>query len=402
VARRVVVQQLMYHLRHREGSVCGRGLDEYARDEVLEHPMAYAMYCRGMLTLASVTGDARVRGSAIAAGARLLELSNGTDLRSWGLPFEWRDHPANHSYAITTALACLAMSALAHEDGDWSWLAASAEASRWLSEELRWSDVDSGSAPWYAPGEPVLAYNVASTVAAALAEAFDLQQEAFLLDRIWSAVRYVVAGQHPSGCWRYASRAGKRDAGHLESESVVDLVHSAYTLDGLITTLAASHRLGLPIPQGVQGAISRGIEFVERHLLSPTGIAHEKVVLVQGRDDEAARLLFKENVARTPTAAGSWVVTLATESRAWGYGAAVGALSRALALGFPSARAPLEALASRVTSGFVQDSRGRFPFRPGESLYFPRHESHLFEGMASYGLSMTPSDSSTASMSVAD
>jgi hypothetical protein len=399
--REAVIRQLMYHLRHREGSACGRGLDEYARNEVLEHPMAYAMYCRGMLALASATGDSGVRGSAIAAGSRLLDLSTGMEARSWGLPFEWRDRPANHPYAITTALAALALTALAREEGDWVWVAAAAQASRWLTEELPWSQVDSGSAPWYAPGEQVLAYNVASTVAAALAEAFELQQEPRLLDRMWSAMRYVLAGQHPSGGWRYATEAEAETEGHSESGSVVDLVHSAYTLDGLIAGLATSQRSGVPIPEGVPEAIAVGVEFIDRYLLAPDGLAHEKVVIVESPDDEAVRLLFMENVDRAPMAGGGWIVTFPAESRAWGYGAAAGALSRALRMGFPGARDPLDAIMNRVTSAFLQDSLGRFPFRPDELAHFPRHESHLFDGMAGYALTAMPYGQAATSMTVA-
>ena len=382
-----LIQSLIYHARHREASTYGLGLDEYARDEPLEHPMAYSLYCRGMLALAKVTGDARWRRSAAIAGSRLLELSSMDGGRAWGLPFSFRDLPPHHPYAITTALGCLSLTALARDPDGEAWLGASEEAAAWLAHDLPWTSTAEGSAPWYAPEDPRLTYNVTSMVAAALAEAFEIHQQSPLLDRAWLAARYVLDGQHRTGCWRYGSE-GEAEGPHSLADSVVDLVHTSYILDGLVTALAASQRGGFPLPVGIADAISRGIDFIGRYLLSRRGFAHEKVVLVDAPEDEAAQLLFRDGLARSPVRGGAWLVTFPAESRAWGYGAGMGALSRAVQIGFRNADRPLDFLASRVLGSFMYDSGGRIPYRPGEPLYFPRHESHVFEGMAGCALTL--------------
>src|SRR3954454_24747312 len=93
---------------------CGFGPDEYA-DRELDHPAAYALYLRGLVSLHSATGRSSDLAACRTPRTRLLGLRRG---RAGGLAFAWRGRPAAEPYAITTALAGRALASLLRADGD--------------------------------------------------------------------------------------------------------------------------------------------------------------------------------------------------------------------------------------------------------------------------------------------
>ena len=347
--------------------------------------MAYALYARGMVELAVATGDPEWRDAAEAAGHRLLELAD-SDGRAWGLPFAFRELPPHHPYAITSAVACLALNALANSVGTEPWVGASRASAGWLARILPWTDAGMGAAPWYAPGEPLLAHNVAAMTSAALSQAFLLHGDPDFRERAVAAARYVVSRQHASGLWPYAATGTAATERNLAPDTVVDLVHSSYTIDGLILALMAARRGGYHLVDGAVATITAAVDFIERELIAPNGCAYEKVVIADARQRDTAGLLYREELKRRPVLGGRWLVTFPAETRAWGYGAALGAFSRADSAGIGAARAPLERVLSYVLRKLINDPSGRFAYRAGEHVHFPRHESHVFEGVAAAAL----------------
>src|SRR5689334_8008857 len=97
---------LDYHLRHVDLERVGFGLDEYAPDEWHEHPMAYALYLRGLVALYRATEDGAYLDRARVVREGLLANASPVAMGiAWGLPFAFRDLSPGHPYAITTAIA---------------------------------------------------------------------------------------------------------------------------------------------------------------------------------------------------------------------------------------------------------------------------------------------------------
>ena len=372
-----------HHFSHVAWADCGLGADEYARDAALRHPMACALYVRGLLALADVTGAHDWIVAAEDVGERLLEVRSPDG--GWGLRFPNRGHPAGQSYAITTAHAALAFAGLARASEQSRWGTTAVDAGRWSVECLGWK----GSAPWYAPGDDLLSLNVASMTAAALMRAYELEGDRRLLDRARRALAWVLAGQEQTGLWAYGPPARSRSDAGLREDCVVDLIHSSYVLDGLACSVRTARELGVRLNGHPEQALVVGLTAVLRELVGPDGRCREKVAIA-GRGEPRADALLRRGHAARYLPASEWLVRIPKESRLWGYGALIGGAARISELGLCDLSI-VEPVVSRATSIFASAASGRFPFRSDDPGNYPRNEAHLFEGLAAYDVAMSHS-----------
>lgn len=309
--------------------------------------MAYAQYARGAATLAGA-GIRNADDLAVTAFERLARVATrGTDGAAWGLNFAWREDETA-PYTVTTAIAGLALLDVHHACGAARALALADDAARWLTLELPWRRVGDGAAPRYSPHVDLVLPNVASLTGGFLARIAAQTGSTLFRYGARAALRFVVDAQLPSGAWTYGGGADDVE------EPVVDLVHSAYTIDGLLVAAAALPELECV----VRPAVAAGLRLVATAFFRPDGSAAERLVL------------RRDGLVQQPA-----------ESRLWGYAAALAAARRASRAGY-AADDLAAALERRIMMAFTTDVSGRFPYRPGDRRYFPRHESHLFEALA--------------------
>lgn len=366
---------LEFHFAQLDPGRLGLGRDEYDATS-REHAAAYALYARGLARLFAATGDERWLARARSAADRLLSLTSpGTDV-AWGLPFAWEAMPLGQPNSYTTSVAVLGLAELALVDRESRFAEAVAGGCEWLIERVPWEGSDAaGRGPHYAPGWAYVATNVVALAAAALERGYELTGTAALRQHAHDAVSFVLTAQADEGYWTYTD---DDTAGQGRAQRIVDLVHTAYTIDGLVSVAP-----GLPRSQRAtaRDAARRGIGFMMRWLVHPGGHAREKVMVVARDDGELAQLQANPRLTVTDLSPTHVVVAFPEESRTWGYGAMLGALARASDAGVVATdlvSTPLR----RVLAEQAARPSGRFPYRPADRRIFPRHEAHLFEGLA--------------------
>lgn len=366
---------LDHHLAHRDPDRIGHGDDEYS-DGAWEHPMAYGMYLRGLVALHQATGEDRYLAMAGRCADRLLELrAPGTP--AWGLGFAWKADSPTAPYTITTALCAWGL--LEHSLASPAPLARQAahEALDWLARGIPWSVVGRGAAPWYSADQPYVLPNVAAAVAGVLTRAAAALGAGELKAPARAAAQFLEQAEVDAGCWPYGF-AGTSLSGNVRPQHVVDLMHSGYVLDGLVAAEAALPTLA--------GAAARAAQFLRDHFIQADGSCIEKVVLVR-RDDPATRELLQPRREQRVLPGGETIVVFPAETRLWGYGALLGAFARCEELGVASAD-ELDPIIARLLSVHTAREDGRFAYLPERPVAFPRHESHLFEGLAAVVLAL--------------
>jgi hypothetical protein len=368
-----LLEVLDYHLAGRDPGTLGHGPDPYDRSRRdRDHPMAYALYARGLVTLFRATGDDRYLGLARGVLEQLAGLA-GRERAAWGLGFAWRGQDAALPFTVTTALAGLAFLDH-HEASGESWTSEQVERTcRWLTRALPWAPSGDGIAPWYAPGMPFVLPNVTSLVAGllhrwgALIGDGDLQATARL------ARRAVEQAHRPDGFWTYGYAGIDADAATRPS-ATIDAQHLAYVLEGL------SACSGSDAWPGAQATI----EFIARHLVVDRRLI-EKVGLVdRDEPDDGPRSQRRRRLGLETKVlpSGSVVAVYPAEARVGSYGATIRALARGSALGIPASWDAMDALVTRVLTRHATDPSGRFAYLAGDRAWFPRQEAHLFDGLA--------------------
>lgn len=336
--------------------------------------MARALYMRGLLVLHATTGDR----DYLRASDELRELlaHDVTDRpAAWGLGFSWSGAGSDTAYTVTTALVTSALAADCTITGRDDAADLLERACHWLTVEVPWRVVGRGAAPWYAPAIPYVLPNVAALVAAALAEAYAVTRDARLLAPLQQATAFTLDQEHPAGLWLYGY-AGRRTDGNIRLPNVIDALHSAYVLEGLLTVAAAgAGEADLLEP------IRRGLDAYADVLVDADGRLLEKAVFSRLDDEPTKRLRSPRRGEQRRLGGTAALTRLPPESRCWGYGAAVMMTARAQALGLSCPRR-LERLLERVVGTHLSSPDGRFPYLPNDRRAFPRHESHLFDGMA--------------------
>lgn len=373
-----ITRALLQHLSARgDVSALGIGGDAYSRISV-EHPMAIAMYVRGLVRLAKVRGDDALLADATRLADRLASLRAKTDPRfdAWGLGFRWRRSPASEPYAVTTALCTLSLVELHDATRDTSLLPRISRAARWLAAGVPWSVLDGGAGPWFSPRIAHVVPNVAAMTAAALHAAVHATGETALLAPARAADRWVLACQHRSGLWTYGY-TGREFDGRLRPRDIIDTVHTAYVLDGLI---GAATWGGGWTPRRVS-AVRRGTQFLRAHAISGGDTLVEKLVLVRRTDALSAPLLARPKLVTHALGRDESIVRFPAEARLWNYGALLGAVGRAHA----AAVAPgdwIVPLADRLLTVHAARADGRLSYLPTDRAAYPRHEAHAVEGLA--------------------
>ena len=182
--------------------------------------------------------------------------------RSWGmdLPYASRfavaraDTP-NLFQTINAALAFMDAYDLLGEASD---LELAVGAIEWLQQRLGTIEADADHVVWrYYPGEDAVVYNVNALAALLLTRVGLATQRDDLLGLAERTLAFVANEQNADGSWYYARGARGR---------WIDGFHSGYVLEALLECTART-----PNRRAV-GALERGAEFFDAHLLEPSGL----------------------------------------------------------------------------------------------------------------------------------
>jgi len=380
---------LDYHLDARGWRDYGYGLDPYCEDEPHDHPMANALYLRGLVNMHRATGDARYADGVRELAHRLAEPAAREEPPAWGLPFVWRGQPAGSPYVVTTAICGLALIDSLSVDGSEEVRRAILRAGSWIADDVPWHEHRDGAGPVYAPRLPDLATNVVSLAGAFLYRASLLGRNAKLLSRAVAALRFTIDSQHERGFWQFRE-PGVPGFSESLSDATVDILHSAYVLDGLTLALEAGAEREKEL-FGLRSAIALGMRFYRSELFRPDGGAVEKLVVASWDRGDERRILRRRESWHGYLGSRKWLVPFEVESRLWGYGAALAAAARAEGTGV-APFADAAAIARTVHSTFTSPS-GRFSYARTDPRAFPRHEAHVFDGLAAMvRLSTGPGD----------
>jgi hypothetical protein len=366
----------LHHLEAVGVERCGFGPDPYD-SEPRHHAMAYALYARGLVSLYRATGDVSLLQAAEAIAQRLSDLSVGSP-PGWGLPFSWQGCPAGHPYAITTALCGHSMLELFEAGGSSLSIELLGRACTWLVDGVEWSYADSTAAPWFAPGMPDVVVNVASQAGGLLVAASRIARMPQVEERGFAALRLVADGQHGLGYWTYRP-AGSATAGAL-NDSSIDAVHTAYVLDGLIAAARFGARRRIP---GLRDSVASGLRFALDNLFDRSGLQVRKLVAASLDSPQERRLIEAAPDVLRYAPPRRWLAPYPGAAPLWGYGGMLGAVGRALRVGVSELDRALPLL-ERLQATALRRVGGRFPYSPDDPGPYPRHEAHVFDGLAAF------------------
>ena len=369
-----LVELCVHHLDAVGISTCGFGPDPYD-PEPRHHPMAYALYARGLVALHRATGDGEFLVAADALGERLGALSHGTPA-GWGLGFEWKGHPAEHPYTITTALCGHAMLELAEAGNRGGAQELVHSACAWLLDAVEWSGDEQVAGPLFAPNFNDVVLNVASQSGGFLVAAAGVAAIPEATKRGIAALRFVQEHQHGLGYWPYRTERRADEAG-ATTDASVDAVHTSYVLDGLAAAARATGGHGIP---GVRDTLSEGLRFALSNLFSD-GEQVRKLVVATLATPAERRLIDTSEAA--PRYAGSrrWLVPYPGSGPLGGYGGMLGAAGRAARAGVDQLQLVLPILQGLQRTTLSRPD-GRFPHSEEDPSFYPRHEAHVFDGLA--------------------
>lgn len=373
-----LVALLDHHLTAVKWRDYGYGLDPYCQGEPHHHPMAYGLYLRGLVNLHRATGEPKYADAARDVAQRLLEIAgDGTPV--WGLPFSWRGQPAGSPYVVTTAICGHALLDWLSVEPDEEIRRTIVGAASWIACDVPWHEHGAGAGPVYAPGLPDLATNVVSLAGGFLYRVSRIKRRARLRGRAVAALRFTIDSQHERGFWQFREPGVPGFSDSL-SDATVDILHSSYVLDGLTLALEAGAEREKDL-FGLRSAIALGMRFCRSELFRPSGQALEKLVIARWDRRDERRIVRRRDRWHGYLGARTWLVPFETESRLWGYGAALAAAARAEWTGV-APFADAAAIARVVHRGFTSPT-GRFAYRRADPRPFPRHEAHVFDGLAS-------------------
>jgi hypothetical protein len=376
--RAYLLELLDYHLGARGWGNYGYGPDPYCVDEPHDHPMASALYLRGLVNLHRVTADARYANGVRELAQTFAGQAATQAAPAWGLPFAWRGRPPGSPYVVTTCICGLALidSLSVHESKEVR--RAIVRAASWIADEVPWHEHGNGAGPMYAPGLPDVATNVVSLTGAFLYRASCLRRNAKLRGRALAALRFTMDSQHERGFWQFRE-PGVPGFSQSVSDATVDILHSAYVLDGLTLALEAGADREKDL-FGLRSAIALGMRFYRSELFRPSGEALERLVVASWDRREERRILRQRDSWHGYLGSRRWLVPSESESRLWGYGAALAAAARAEWTGV-APFADAAAIARTINSTFTSPT-GRFSYGRADPRTFPRHEAHVFDGLA--------------------
>lgn len=372
-----LVEICVHHLEAVGLERCGFGRDPYD-PEPRHHPMAYALYLRGLVALYRATGDPALLQAAEALAQRLGNLGEGSP-PGWGLPFEWQGRPAGHQYSITTALCGHAMLDLFEARHSSLALELLQRACTWLVDGVEWTRGERTASPWFAPGMPDVVVNVASQAGGLLFAAAQVVPAPRTEELGVGALRFVADEQHGLGYWTYRP-AGEATTSPVNDASI-DAVHTSYVLDGLVAAARHGGRRRIP---ALRDTVTLGLRFALDNLFDRAGVQVRKLVAASLDTAEERRLIGMAEGATHFAAPRRWLAPYPGAAPLWGYGGMLGAAGRALSAGISSELDRALPLLERLHTTVLTRSGGRFPSSDDENGVYPRHEAHVFDGLAAF------------------
>jgi hypothetical protein len=336
--------------------------------------MALGFYIHGLVESPGEVVPRRL--ALVRAGVEhLLQLRSGNDV--WGLPYAWKEFPPRTPMTITTAVAASGLLDVARK-GDVEARPALYRAVDWLVQGIPWTPRDDGACPWFAEGWPILVNNVASMAGGFLTEAGVYLERGDCIERAADAARYVCGRQRKSGAWTY----GLEDERSPRSTHVVDVIHMAYTLEGLLRIMRAHATLAPSVAARIAESVARGLVFLNRNLCGRRGLREKVWILTpaeyRGMQERAKGTRMWGQGMREGSA---HVVLHPEEPRLWSLGAllTLDSLARCAGVGGVS---DVAAVLDRVEA--LCTDAGRFRYRSDDDHLYVRHEAHVFAGLADF------------------
>jgi len=375
----MIIQMMEKYLSAIDISRAGYGIDPYDESGPKDHPMAYGLMASGFARLYQATCNDDYLIYAKLCLRKLRELSLHPAKLCWGLPFSFKGFAPFHPYTITTAIAAEGFLDVYHLSREPAYMHDLRKICSWLVEDLKWKHIDQSKAcPWFAPQWPLLANNVASKVGSVLFRSGSILREPRFKMYGTKAMRYVLSRQDLQGFWVYGEQEGKGN-----TLAVIDNIHTAYTLEGIIDYYYAFPLFIRWCKFDLRKQIQKGLAFYTTYLWDKDRMkAKEKVVVMTG--NELKQLYSKSSKSRQWRVESlreqHYFVFYPEESRLWGYGAALTVLAKAWQMNM----IPLDVLKGIVE--FVKDrlltEKGRFKYKSDNETHYVRHEAHIFLGLA--------------------
>lgn len=361
--REKLEESIKSHLAWAMENGFGAGYDEYSRDRILDYPEAYAKYAIGLQYLYRYYGSK----DFLDIGLNNLEwLMNNSikryDRYCWGLPYDWHTTKSNDGYLITTIFCLEAFYAYAKDFPDKNFSTIIDSGIRWVFDENK--GVLKGDYYFFNYSPKLTDIYIPNAVAKAVGFLAKYMDGLVIEERSYvnKAKEYLVASQNRDGSWYYS-----------DTRYHVDLLHMAYTAQGLIDYYKASGG------KACFGAINKSLGYITSNLIKPDGSGKEVGFLKLSditRDNTLT--VIKHQVMKSLFLAGIWAHKN-PETRLWGYAAAVKAYTSYGSLDKSSLNQAIGI--SHYVIGNLQDKAGYFYYRKNEKLCFIRHQSHIFESL---------------------
>lgn len=358
--------------RHNKASRhLGYGIDPYCMNEEHHYPMAYACICIASSQLYALTHCSAYIEDALECARILDAVKSGNEIGyCWGLPFSWREQPAGHPYTITTVFCADAYLSLYLQTKDVAYLDVINKISEWILHEDIWHHFSKDSAcPYYSPALRICVLNVASKTASFLLRAapFLRDKKEAALDKAEKAFDFVIGSQAKLGFWRYDTKS-----------NIIDNHHTAFILNGLIDYFKKfkDDRLKKVIEKGL--SFYAGNFFEQGYGIEKVELLNFRIVarLIKKRD---LILLFSSILSSIPNR--KIVSCYPTESRLWGYGAALTTFSEAKNCGL-EADSNLREIYLYVINNLL-DENARFFYKKDDKTLFVRQEAFAYLGLVS-------------------
>jgi hypothetical protein len=275
------------------------------------------------------------------------------DSPSWGLPWSWEvwEAPKNLSYVTTTVFVGNLFIKLYEVTLEPAYLNLAVSIANWIFEDNGISQMEDGLWVHYA-NHPPLRYPIINATALASGYFWRVYECTSIEDYrhlAFGTARYVFYQQMPCGKWFYSTKS-----------SVVDNLHTGYTLEGLWQ--------GYPF-WNIQALekIKLGTEFYWKSFYSPFGYGCE----LYGKS-------FKMQVKLLLMKLG-WRYKI-TETRLWGYGAAMRAFTLAAVTGDKRWLHRAAKIYSYLERNLSLES-GAYAYRATDPSVYIRHQAHIFTGL---------------------
>jgi hypothetical protein len=182
--------------------------------------------------------------------------------------------------------------------------------------------------------------------------------------------------QAPEGFWVYGEVAEDTP----RADKIIDNLHTAYTLEGLIDYYSNLSMLRRWLHRRLREQIRNGLQFYTTYLFTK-GKALEKIEVMREKEIEelhSRRATFCQWRAELLDE-DRFLVFYPIESRLWGYGAALTVLGKAYRIGMGSLSILTEVF--HYIKEHLVTGEGRFKYKSDNERCYIRHEAHIFNGL---------------------